>query len=76
MGRHCQPLLTVVGSSRGVAESLIEMLDMAEIPGSGFADAAMAARLSAVTLPADSSTGVPRRKFWPLLNSKMLPLPT
>lgn len=49
VGRHCQPLLTVVGSPRGVAESLIEMLDMAEIPGSGFADAGMAARLSAVT---------------------------
>lgn len=47
--RHCEPLLTVIGSPRPVAESMIEMLDLAEIPGSGFADAAMAVRLSAVT---------------------------
>ena len=35
--RHHEPLLTVLGSTRLVAEQIIEMLDAAEIAGSGFA---------------------------------------
>lgn len=49
VGRHFEPTLAVLGSPRLVAERLIEMLDMAEIPGSRFADAAMAERLSTTT---------------------------
>ncbi len=49
VGRHHEPLLTVLGSPGMVAEQIVEMLDAAEIPGSGFADAEMAERLAATT---------------------------
>lgn len=49
VGRHHEPLLPVLGSPRLVADQIIEMLDAAEIPGSGFADAEMAERLASAT---------------------------
>jgi acetolactate synthase-1/2/3 large subunit len=48
-GRHQEPLLTVLGSPRLVADQIVEMLDAAEIPGSGFAGADMAESLAAAT---------------------------
>jgi acetolactate synthase-1/2/3 large subunit len=49
VGRHYEPFLSVLGSPGLVAGQIAEMLDEAEIPGSGFADSEMAERLSAAT---------------------------
>lgn len=46
VGRHHEPLLSVLGSPRLVAGQIVEMLDAAELPGSGFAGPDMAATLS------------------------------
>ncbi|MEO9340758.1 thiamine pyrophosphate-dependent enzyme [Mesorhizobium sp. SB112] len=49
VGRHYEPLLTILGSPLLVANQIVEMLDEAEIPGSGFAGADMAESLASAT---------------------------